>query len=520
MARQQSESVVPARVVGAILALAGLLWLAPYGLREVERASAAAHEARETQRLAGLGLANLTRSLEALERTLYAVQADPGPWAAPDSPPALAGLVRHARVLDAVEEDEQRLFGQQRPVNPGNIVLGAPQPGRDGQWVMPVLRTASAATEHPVLALIDPDRLLPEMPQGGAALLLADMDGLIHAGAGVAGGQIGRRLAGLSLPAPTQPGSWRGTSPLNGEDARLSAVPLPGTRLVLVATQQLALPVWAGPVWTLTLGGGLALTAAAGLLLWRQRRMQLSALIAGRAELALATAHLRVSSAEAARSAQRLDIVLAGIEDGACLLNDQLRVVAWNERFPPLAGLAPDLLRVGLPIGEVLRQQDAAATGDDAGRATLRQRLAELQARRSGSAIRRHSDGTRIEERWTTLLDDSILLTCRHVSAATTSAAPASLDGRGLAAMCAAELRKREPLLLAAATSGDPGATRMEAHAMRGVAANFGLVPVADALRAVEAAARANDVPAMRAAALALPAVLETSVAGMLARVA
>ena len=65
--------------------------------------------------------------------------------------------------------------------------------------------------------------------------------------------------------------------------------------------------------------------------------------------------------------------------------------------------------------------------------------------------------------------------------------------GPVLAALCAEELRERHPRLQAAAAVGDLDALKTEAHALRGVAANFGLCVLAERLLALEAAARTDD---------------------------
>ena len=54
-------------------------------------------------------------------------------------------------------------------------------------------------------------------------------------------------------------------------------------------------------------------------------------------------------------------------------------------------------------------------------------------------------------------------------------------------------MRERHPRLQAAAAAGDLDVLKTEAHALRGVAANFGLGVLAERLLALEAAARTED---------------------------
>ena len=69
----------------------------------------------------------------------------------------------------------------------------------------------------------------------------------------------------------------------------------------------------------------------------------------------------------------------------------------------------------------------------------------------------------------------------------------AARHGPVLAGLCADELRERHPRIQAAAAAGDFRTLLAEAHALRGVAANFGLGVLAEDLLVVEAAARRQD---------------------------
>jgi HPt (histidine-containing phosphotransfer) domain-containing protein len=80
-----------------------------------------------------------------------------------------------------------------------------------------------------------------------------------------------------------------------------------------------------------------------------------------------------------------------------------------------------------------------------------------------------------------------------------------------LARLCAEELGKRLPVLLDAIKTGHCPTVHMEAHAMKGVAANFGLTPVAESLGKIEAAARAGDVTTLSSYAGSLPSQLSAA---------
>jgi HPt (histidine-containing phosphotransfer) domain-containing protein len=85
-----------------------------------------------------------------------------------------------------------------------------------------------------------------------------------------------------------------------------------------------------------------------------------------------------------------------------------------------------------------------------------------------------------------------------------------------LLALCAEELRTRLPALLDSIQKGDRVTARTEAHAMRGVAANFGLAELAEILGQVEAAARDGLLTELSDAALALPTQLDAALQGLL----
>ena len=76
--------------------------------------------------------------------------------------------------------------------------------------------------------------------------------------------------------------------------------------------------------------------------------------------LASANAGLALAKIEAERHSAQLQATLAGMSDGVSLVDGSLRLVAWNPRFPDLAGVHARLLRVGLPMEEMLRLQAEA----------------------------------------------------------------------------------------------------------------------------------------------------------------
>ncbi len=75
------------------------------------------------------------------------------------------------------------------------------------------------------------------------------------------------------------------------------------------------------------------------------------------AELESLQTEVTVLRARAALSASQVRALLQGTDDGVALLDPALRIIAWNHRFVSGCGLPSDLLRDGLPIDALLRQQ-------------------------------------------------------------------------------------------------------------------------------------------------------------------
>ncbi len=92
---------------------------------------------------------------------------------------------------------------------------------------------------------------------------------------------------------------------------------------------------------------------------------------------------------------------------------------------------------------------------------------------------------------------------------------PGALHGPALAALCADELRERHPRIQAAGSADDLKALKTEAHALRGVAANFGLGVLADELLALEVAARSEDRDRLAGVLRRLPAEVAQALAAL-----
>ncbi len=55
-----------------------------------------------------------------------------------------------------------------------------------------------------------------------------------------------------------------------------------------------------------------------------------------------------------------LEGALTGMSDGIMMVDNDLRLMAWNQHFPEFTGVPKDILRIGLPMEDILRSQVAA----------------------------------------------------------------------------------------------------------------------------------------------------------------
>lgn len=197
------------------------------------------------------------------------------------------------------------------------------------------------------------------------------------------------------------------------------------------------------------------------------------------AQLSVNEARMRLSQAERV-AAERRDAALIEAWPGpAALIDASERLCAWNLAF---AALVPaGVLRRDLQLGMLLRHLDT----------------------RSGP--RRRERGQRPQVRLSPMADGS-----RLIEGVVDQATP-SKAGDEARRLCRAELESRAPLLREAVEAADAEAVKVQAHAMRGLASNFGLAELVSPLERIERGAEAQDLAAMAAGLDALDAHLEAA---------
>ncbi len=144
--------------------------------------------------------------------------------------------------------------------------------------------------------------------------------------------------------------------------------------------------------------GGLAALLLRGTQLARRRE---AAVAEDRAVLAAANAQLEVARAQADAKAEEIQATLAGMSDGVAMVDAHMCLAEWNALFPEIAGVPPDILRVGLPMEDILRAQ--IRTGQFGPildpDAEIARRMARLREPPLRVVERRRPDGRTIELR-------------------------------------------------------------------------------------------------------------------------
>jgi signal transduction histidine kinase len=88
---------------------------------------------------------------------------------------------------------------------------------------------------------------------------------------------------------------------------------------------------------------------------------------------------------ELAREQAILEAALTGMSDGVMMVDNDLRLVAWNQHFPEFTGVPAEILRIGVPMEDLLRAQ---AIGGEFGPVDVETEVARRMALlRSGASI-------------------------------------------------------------------------------------------------------------------------------------
>jgi len=183
---------------------------------------------------------------------------------------------------------------------------------------------------------------------------------------------------------------------LRDELARISAWAIGIALTLLLAFTWLAVAIPRPPPgnpgpshapWILA-GASTALLIALASMLWRLSRL------ARQREVALAD-----DRASLANKTAQLEATLAGMSDGIMMMDADLRLLAWNDRFADFAGVPRNILNVGVSLEDILRAQaEAGEFGPVDVEAEVDRRMGLLQTGGATGTMQRLRPGGRVLE--------------------------------------------------------------------------------------------------------------------------
>ncbi len=155
----------------------------------------------------------------------------------------------------------------------------------------------------------------------------------------------------------------------------------------------------ASGAWWVALTASVVVVSVGGLILWeifnlRANRRRQRAFTRAQSDLGSLQAEIAMIRARSAIAIRRMGALLRIAPDGLALVDADLRLVAWNERFAAESGVAADAMREALPIDEMFRQQAHAgligvfgSEASEAIEAEIARRVAILRAEPAGAVL-------------------------------------------------------------------------------------------------------------------------------------
>ncbi|BBD80288.1 hybrid sensor histidine kinase/response regulator [Aerosticca soli] len=138
----------------------------------------------------------------------------------------------------------------------------------------------------------------------------------------------------------------------------------------------------------------------------------------GRAQLDTVAAIVDEAAQDLRFNQRVLEAALENMSQGICVVDAQLRVVAWNRRYADLFAYPPGLLQVGRPVAELTRCIIARGLlGPGEVDARVERRLAHMRAGTRHLSERRLADGTIVEIRGNPMPGGGFVATFTDVTA-------------------------------------------------------------------------------------------------------
>lgn len=159
------------------------------------------------------------------------------------------------------------------------------------------------------------------------------------------------------------------------------------------------------------------------------------------------------SSSRRRSSQQLLAATFEHMSQAVSVVDRDMRLSAWNQRYAELLGLDPALLREGTPVAELMRDYDRSIGRDEAeSQQRIERRLKDMRGGQRHSSIRQLGDGRTVSVRGEPLPDGGYVTTFADITEAL-----ALTRERDLAQLRAEELERlnREKNAFVAAASHD-----------------------------------------------------------------
>jgi two-component system, sensor histidine kinase len=348
------------------------------------------------------------------QQNIQIVQIDAAGIVTSSSDAALVGQ-RPAKTADLVSPD------QSYPVPDGDGAIS--QGAHPGELVLsrPLLRADGVPAGGLVLTWRVPTQL-PNWDLGpGGVIALLNTDGNARLLAPKTDAAAPPRDAVTALFAARNSGAsvWSGMLLRDGIEREVAFVPLFGMDELLAVGvgssdalasargRSAALPVFAAMVSLLLIAGAVMLIRQIEMSFVREER-----LAEDRNLIESAYGELAQAKSNSERKSAEIEATLTGMTDGVMMLDSDLRLVNWNDRFAERIGIPRNLLRVGMHVEDIMRYQiKSGEFGDNVDEEVeVRRRLADLRAVR-GYVIseRQRPNGMSLEMRRSRLPDGGLV---------------------------------------------------------------------------------------------------------------
>ncbi len=288
------------------------------------------------------------------------------------------GTARDAIGSDVADQDYFRALSR-RPLDDGSMFVGPSTTSRlMPSWHMNLarpLRNRDGSFAGVVVAMLQISALgsfynVGDIGSHGLVAVVGMEQGVLRFIMGHSRADPGTSIADSDMFKAMQssPASvWVGRTTLDGIERVHGFRQIAGQGLgVIVAVDRAdamsATKAWADDAYMFAGGITLLLLLLAATLIYavRAARRREAALDHERRVLAGANAELALAKARADARTDLLQATFAGMSDGVAMTDAYMQLVAWNDRFPEIASVPKDLLRIGLPMEDILHAQAAA----------------------------------------------------------------------------------------------------------------------------------------------------------------